>query len=252
MQHLIESLRNLGLSEKEAQVYLALLQLGTATPYRIAKKSGLKRPTAYVIAEELVEKRVITRLLGEEPRQYIAKPVEMVLLAQEAKLIQTRQVLPELKSLTKAEPDKVRTLYFEGPTGFREALHYRMKDQVGKTFVGFYAAAAGVAPETLAIMDEWIEDMRKHQVHMKGLVPKHAFLDTYRAKDAEYGREFKAVPYEKYSSNSVSIDTMDDMVRIIDSRGPLLQAVIIENPRIAATVRQIFQLTWEREGLTSE
>ena len=46
-------LENLGLSEKEAEIYLALLELGTGTVVEVAKKSGVKRPTAYLVLDEL-------------------------------------------------------------------------------------------------------------------------------------------------------------------------------------------------------
>ena len=48
-------LTNLGLSEKSAQVYVAALSLGTSSVQTLAKKSGLKRPTAYSYIEELLQ-----------------------------------------------------------------------------------------------------------------------------------------------------------------------------------------------------
>ena len=51
-----EALQTIGLNEKECAVYLALLQLGRASAYSVAQKSGLKKPTTYVILDELIEK----------------------------------------------------------------------------------------------------------------------------------------------------------------------------------------------------
>ena len=47
-------LKNLGLSEKAAQVYLASLELGEAPVQKLAERAGLKRTTVYYVLEELV------------------------------------------------------------------------------------------------------------------------------------------------------------------------------------------------------
>ena len=48
--------KEVGLTDKEAAVYLALLELGVASVLRIASKAGVKRPTAYITLAALREK----------------------------------------------------------------------------------------------------------------------------------------------------------------------------------------------------
>ena len=54
--NIIKNLQSLGFSEKESKVYFTLLKIGPSTAYKIAKQSGLKRPTVYIILEELRKK----------------------------------------------------------------------------------------------------------------------------------------------------------------------------------------------------
>ena len=54
-----ESLQNLGLSNKEAQIYLALNSLGKGSVLDISEQSGIKRPTAYQVLKELKNKNLI-------------------------------------------------------------------------------------------------------------------------------------------------------------------------------------------------
>ena len=138
MEHLTEPLKNLGLSEKEVLVYLALLQIGTATPYQIAKKAGVKRPTAYVIAEELVKKGLIIHIPGEEKKLYIAKKPDAFFEEQEEKLLAARKILPELRSYQKNVTEKPSILYFEGLDGLNQAYAYRQKELHGKKIIGFF------------------------------------------------------------------------------------------------------------------
>lgn len=59
----VDSLKHIGLNEKEAQIYLSLLELGKATVLSVSKRSGIKRPTAYLVLESLVEKGFVSRII---------------------------------------------------------------------------------------------------------------------------------------------------------------------------------------------
>lgn len=99
MESLVQELKKLNLTEKEARVYLALLELGPSTPYKIAKRSHLKRPTAYVIAEELVEKGLIIQMTGEKQKMYIARSPESYVDEVEKRVKDAKKIVPELLAL---------------------------------------------------------------------------------------------------------------------------------------------------------
>lgn len=56
----INTLENFGLSEKEAAVYKAALELGAATADQLSKQSGTKRPTTYLQLEQLQAKGLMS------------------------------------------------------------------------------------------------------------------------------------------------------------------------------------------------
>ena len=56
-----QQLLNLGLSEKEVEVYLALLEFGTQPASVIARKIGLPRPTALFHCRQLFEKGYVRK-----------------------------------------------------------------------------------------------------------------------------------------------------------------------------------------------
>lgn len=248
MNHLIEPLKNLGLTEKEAKVYLALLQLGAATAYSIAKKSGLKRPTAYVIAEELVEKGLIVHVPGEDPRQFIARSPESVLEAQETRLSKVKQVLPELKSLQKNTSDKANTLYFEGISGLQQAYQHRRKELQNKQVVGFFASAEDASDELNQVFYEYNAYRERHNIQTKGLTVDTANLESYTQwlKSDTSHNVFKFLPADLYDSK-VSIESCDDQfVRITLFES--VQTIIIESPKLAKALREVFELTWKGIG----
>ena len=63
-----QELQKIGLSEKEAKVYLAAMELGQAPVQKIAQKAKVNRATTYVILEGLQKKGVITTVDHEKKR----------------------------------------------------------------------------------------------------------------------------------------------------------------------------------------
>lgn len=250
MEHLIEPLRNLGLSEKEAKIYLALLQLGPATPYQIAKKAELKRPTAYVIAEELVEKGLIVHVPGEEKKRYIARTPDSFFEEAESKLQKAKSVLPELRSFQKGTAEKPSILYFEGVSGVEQALMYRIKEYHGEEILAFLAdpefADASLLPATLAFN----EYRDRHGIKVRGFATdskelrEMGFEKFFNLKDPKHASiDAKILPKDLYSSNA-SFEFYPDFVKIIFFA--TAQSVIIESPIVARAMRQIFELLWSR------
>ena len=69
---IIEALQNLGLTDKEARVYTALLKRGRTSAYGIAEESGLKKPTTYVILDDLIEKGLASRIPRVRKQLFVA------------------------------------------------------------------------------------------------------------------------------------------------------------------------------------
>lgn len=56
MKNLTNILKSFGMSQKEAEVYLALLELGSAKVSDVSKQSSVNRSSAYVVLETLKER----------------------------------------------------------------------------------------------------------------------------------------------------------------------------------------------------
>lgn len=65
------TLQNFGFSEKEADVYIGLLELGKGTVTEISRKAGINRTTGYDILNSLTNKGVVS-VSGKEPKQEYA------------------------------------------------------------------------------------------------------------------------------------------------------------------------------------
>lgn len=238
-----EALSVLGLNEKQTAVYMALLQLGKGSAYSIADKAGIKRPTAYVILGELIDKGLAERVPRARKQQYRPISPEQAFGVAQERLSLAKERLPELLAMTKGADTKVNVVYFEGLKGIKQVMDYKRDEDRGKEILGFYATAKDLPEELTEFFDEWNQKLAKRQITMRGIVPDHESLMYHRGKDAELGRHMKVIPYKEFSSE-VAIDISDRIVRIHDYRN--LQGIAIENADVAKTMREIFEMVWKR------
>lgn len=92
-----------GLSEKEAKVYLACLMVGPSPIQQIAERAGVKRPTTYVMVKSLIERGLVcTTEAGKRTHFYACSPKKIVDILEEEKKANDRKqkafkaALPEL------------------------------------------------------------------------------------------------------------------------------------------------------------
>lgn len=97
--HMIETLlTQLGFTEKETNVYLAILRAGKVTPGSLAIATHLKRTTVYHIIEELLKRGVIAEDITKKTRTLVALPpeeLERVITIEEEALQKKRKVVSQ-------------------------------------------------------------------------------------------------------------------------------------------------------------
>jgi len=80
-EQLEKDLQQIGLSEKEAKVYLASLELGPSTAQTIAAKATVNRPTTYVMIESLIKRGLMSSFQKGKKRFFVAgKPTQLLYL----------------------------------------------------------------------------------------------------------------------------------------------------------------------------
>lgn len=121
--------QNLGLSEKEAATYTAILELGDSTVLPIAKKAGVKRTSVYHIINHLVEIGLVDMALVRNRKHFKARSPQYLESLQEQRLQEIKEAIPEFMSLYNTSVTKPKISYFEGPEQVRqimlEELHHK-------------------------------------------------------------------------------------------------------------------------------
>lgn len=107
-------LKEIGLNEKEAKTYLAILELGESTIKPIATRAGIKRTSIYNFIDHLVELGIISQAEVRGRMHYKAEPPEKLVEIQRTRLERIKSIMPEFASIFNSNAKKPKISYFEG------------------------------------------------------------------------------------------------------------------------------------------
>jgi len=138
MEQIKDILQDLGLSDKEAEVYLALLKLGEETASRISQIAQLNRITTYVLLKNLQEKGFCSVYDKNRVRYFKSIKPEQIIGLLEEKKHKVKAILPQLKQQEKAVEDKPEISLYEGKKGVASCMTALLNDAEKKKEVFGY------------------------------------------------------------------------------------------------------------------
>ena len=98
-----DALVNLGLSEIEAKLYLALLGLGGSRASAVARTTGIKRTTVYAILKNLANQGFVTMYLRGSTQLYYAERPNRIKNTLNKKMAAFTDLIPQLEAMTKTQ-----------------------------------------------------------------------------------------------------------------------------------------------------
>jgi sugar-specific transcriptional regulator TrmB len=239
-----QALMELGLSDKEVKVYLALLSMGRGTASQIARAAGIQRTTAYNILDILAGKKLVA-LSGKEPKaEYIIESPDKIvqLLKEQAQDIEEKikkasKLAPQLKSLQKVgERPKVK--FYEGKQGmiqvYEDTLTSHEEIRAYATLDDMYQALPGYFPE-------YFKRRARKKIPIRAIIPFTSLTAERMKHNKEEMRTAILVP-EKEFRFSPEINIYDNKVMIASWREKL--GIIIESSEIADAMKKIYELSW--------
>lgn len=105
--------KHLGLSEKQSQTYLVLLESGTCSMSELAKRTGLKRPTCYLLINDLVTLGLVNEQKNGKRKVYSAVHPRRLLELVKHRERAIEEVFPQLLALHNSPKDKPKIHVFE-------------------------------------------------------------------------------------------------------------------------------------------
>ncbi|MBI2474552.1 MAG: hypothetical protein HYV68_02520 [Candidatus Taylorbacteria bacterium] len=240
------ALRNLGFGDKEATVYMAILELGRGTVSQISRKAGINRTTGYEILDSLLNKGVVN-LSGKEPKsEYAVEPPESLVrhFKKEAgkateRINKAENLVPVLLRVY-AKQNRPKIKFYEGTDGLK---HVYEDTLTSSEAIRAYATVDDMHKALPNYFPEYYKRRADKNISIRAIVPETDVGLERKTHDAEEKREIAFVPADKYYF-SPEINIYDNKVMIASWREKL--GIIIESEEIADAMKKIYELAWTR------
>jgi len=245
---LVKNLIDFGLSEKEAKIYLALLELEIAPVQEVAKIAGINRSSAYVVLELLKKKGLASTSNEKKIQEYVATSPEALLqtadhLVKKQEIIKggISNIVPDLKAIYKGTKRKPKVRVFEGKNGLITALSeiLQSKSKVVR-MSSSCEKISEVIPEFLA---EFGEKRLALKIRFRAIYPACQAAEAILSM-APHFYDAVVIPKNKYPF-SADIAIFDDKIGYISFEKNNLITIIIENKEMAEVMDGLFELAWK-------
>lgn len=244
---MLDCLEKLGLSRKEAKVYLAALNLGEASPVStIARKASIHRTSVYDTLEKLRKRGLVVKNKIKAARYYRAlSPKKIINYLDEKKreldqiLEDAEDLLPDLEAEYKAMSNRPRVNFYEGEEGLMRVYEETLK---AKEEILAYANAAVNHSTINRYLQDYYKRRASKKISLRSISNDSKEDREQHARDKEELRECRLVPKNKIDFTP-EINFFDNKIMIANWKEKF--GVIIESEEIAKVFKQTFELAWE-------
>ncbi|MBI3619336.1 hypothetical protein HY213_04885 [Candidatus Peregrinibacteria bacterium] len=234
-------LQQLGYTKKEAAVYLATLELGTAPVSVTARRAGLNRATTMSIFQKLSQKGIAEFFLRKKTRYYSVLPPSVLLNRHREYVRQLEGAIPQMAAIHNQLVHKPRITFYEGKEDLKrlyldilnaktEILNYFLPE---KTFVYF--------------SEEWVMQAVLHEriqrkIPARVIMPDSALARLFLCKAQDELRDARII-------GNTTMHFANEMF-IYDKKMSVFSfdedfALLIEGTDIVQTNSIIFELAWK-------
>lgn len=247
-----EALKQIGLTQGEIKVYLALLEIGSSSIGEIIKKSKVSGSKTYEVLDRLMDKGLVSSITKNNVKHFEAASPERILDYLEEKKqdidiekIQVQKIIPDL-ILKQKNAKKSEVKVFTGWEGLKTAEEYIISNlRKGEEWLSM-----GLTSQP----KEWEIYFDKKQVERakKGIILKHLlnrkYKSLYENRKHLAHTEFRFLPEQMEMPTSTEVFNNKVLIFILIKENPM--AIIIENEDVAESFRKYFYTMWKAAKLT--
>ena len=241
------TLKRLGLTEKEVKIYQATLDLGPETIQKIAREAGITRTSAYVHVRSLIKRGLMSSVACDKKTYFAVEPPEnlsSLLTVRKGEIKQLssdlRKILPRLRLLFETTEERPRVRFFEGRAGHKSMIKDLMRSR--------FQSLEEFAPldETYGLFPPQKGDYREKVRKKFSKIPMRVIYTSEKGhilKPKQGLTERRFLPKEKFPFTG-SITIYGNKISLV-SQKKTITGVIVENGEIANTLRMLFSLAWD-------
>ena len=238
-----EALLKIGLSGNEADIYLALLELGPSLVSRIVSKTKINRTNIYDRLERLIDKGLVSYVIKNNRKHFYSADPERILryLEEKEERIKAERdtiigILPELASIRPGVPDETVEVY-EGKEGLKTILEdvLRVKKEVFT-----YGSDGNFSKILKYYFRHYLKRLEKENIRMRVIFNEGDRPFRWKNARVKYvGKEYRSPTETTIYGDNVAI--------FILTKEP--KAILIRSKRMAKAYRNYFNLMWKSKNI---
>ena len=253
---MMDLVKNLGLDENEAKIYLALVELGSANVTAVSKKADINRTTGYDVLERLAIKGLVgySSTKGTKIKYRAEHPSTLVNYLErqqktyQNKLNKLKRQLPELEFLFKAEK-KPQIKFFEGIQGVKQIYSETLKSKEEILSVG--DCEEWSSPDIAGWAREYNRKRAKLKIKERVLIPDAKktveWFKNYPTT-TQYTK-YRILPKDKVKNIfNGEVNIYEDKVMIAILKKPHRLGVLITSKEFATILKAVFEMAWMAAG----
>lgn len=239
---LINTLLSLGLTDKEARVYLSIMSLGPSVVQKIAKSAEVKRTTVYSILESLKLRGLIRAELKGWKTLYVAEGPDKLESLVEQMRYQVKKNLPEFEALYSLHSSGAFISYYEGLEAIKNVYGGLLRDiRPHEDYLVIGDTTQWLKQDSDFFMD-FTKRRAKLNINIRILMQDSAVAREHKKIEKNLNEQIKIMPPEyKLTTNMVIIPHRV----VINQLTPPLLAMVIENDNIVQMNRELFEIIWK-------
>jgi len=236
MEELKEKLSEIGLSNKESEVYIALLKNSPIGGGELAKLLNMDRTHTYNLLNNLINKGLATHILKNNKKLFRSTSPKNLLNQVQKKESIIKSILPELLNFEqiKKEPPVVRVL--EGKDGLRTVI--RMLFDSKEKDICVY----GGTGKSYDVLKYEMPHIAKETgiKHLKGRI---ITADKLRGQSFTKLKNFNIKYVEEITPSSTMIFGNIVSINIFDEK---ISVILIESKSVAESYKRYFEYLWKQ------
>lgn len=232
-----KTLTDYGLTEKQAKVFLACLELGSASVQKISGRAGIARSTCYEILESLRRLGFVSTFLKKRGRYYSAEEPNKVIAIARGKVELLERALPQLRAAYGTAKHQPTVRFYQGVRSIRLVLEEILSEAT--ELLSF-----GSADDLFRVIPDYSEFAKRRA--KKKIFAKVIIRDSPKARERQrLGpqelRQVKLLPIPPEYHGMVYI--WGNKIAMVSFEQDLT-LLVIESPELAKVQRAMFNVIW--------
>lgn len=239
---LIETLKSVGLSEKEATVYLTSLSLGPSTVLRIARASEVKRTTIYSILESLKQRGLMRMDVRGWKTLYSAENPEKLESLINTMKSEVKNAMPKFAALHSLHTSGAFIKYYESLEAIKGVYESLLRDiKPGEDYLIVGDLSLWLEQDPV-FFQNFTERRAKLDINIRVLMQDSEKARENKKFERNYNEHIKIMPPDFKLTTNMVITPRRLMINQLTL--PLM-AMVIENESIIQMHRELFEMVWK-------